>query len=61
LGRRKSSIDLTPVQVARILNVRLDTVLRRFGKEPGVIDMTAKDKRSRAVGGDACFGFHVEC
>ena len=36
---------LTPTQVARILNVRIDTVLRHFGKELGVIDMTPKDKK----------------
>jgi hypothetical protein len=34
-----SSSYLTPQQVAKELNVSTDTVMRRFSKEPGVIDL----------------------
>lgn len=43
---------LTPQQVARELNVSTDTVLRRFAKEPGVIDLgtpEASHKRRHRV------------
>lgn len=40
---------LTPMQVARILNVRLDTVPPPLRQEPGVIDMTPKDKKKAGV------------
>jgi hypothetical protein len=40
---------LTPMQVAKLLKVSLVTVLNRFSKEPGVIDMTPKEKRKPGV------------
>jgi len=38
---------LTPQQVAKILNVHLNTVLRRFGECPGVIDLATPPKRGK--------------
>ena len=40
---------LTPLQVSKLLGVGLATVLRRFSREPGVIDMTPKDKKKAGV------------
>jgi len=38
---------LTVEQVAKVLNVHPDTVRNRFGKEPGVIDLSADRKVRR--------------
>jgi hypothetical protein len=35
----------TPTQVAKLLKINISTVLDRFGKEPGVIDMTRTEKK----------------
>ena len=43
--QNEESEYLTPMQVAKILNVTHYTVMRRFSKEPGVIDLTPKDKK----------------
>lgn len=44
---------LTVTQIAEILNVSTDTVIRKFGNEPGVIDLgspeTTHKKRYRML------------
>ena len=40
---------LTPEEVAKRLNVSRWTVYRRFGKLPGVIDLSDSDSRRRSL------------
>ena len=40
---------LTPMPVARLLNVKQDWVMRRFSKEPGVLDLTPPEKKRPGV------------